>query len=92
MMSAMRTTLNIDEPVLRRLRLASERDGTSFRETVNRVLRLGLERALPAEEQPEFVSPVFSMGAPSYPNMDKALQLAAMLEDEETLRDLNLRK
>ena len=88
----MRTTLNIDDELLRRLRTASDRTGTSFRETVDRVLRIGLERALPIEERPVYVSPVFSMGSPSYPDMDKALQYAASLEDEETLRKLSLRK
>jgi hypothetical protein len=32
------------------------------------------------------------MGFPPLPNMDKALQLAGILEDEETLRKLELGK
>ena len=38
----MRTTLILDDDVEAKLRAEVRRSGTSFRETVNRVLRLGL--------------------------------------------------
>jgi len=88
----MRTTLNVDDDLLRRLRRESERSRTSFRETVNRVLRLGLERIQPPEGRPAYRCPTFSMGFPPHAAQDKALQLAVLLEDEETLRELGLRK
>jgi hypothetical protein len=38
----MRTTLTLDDDVEAKLRAEMRRSGSSFRETVNRVLRLGL--------------------------------------------------
>jgi len=32
------------------------------------------------------------MGTPSVPNLEKALQLAAALEDQETIHKLSIRK
>lgn len=92
MMRAMRTTLNVDDDLLQRLRREAERSGTPFRATLNRVLRLGLERVQPESPQPPYRCPTFSMGFPPLSNLDKALQLAAQLEDEEIQHKLSLRK
>jgi len=82
----MRTTLNVADDVLRSLRQESERSRTSFRETVDRVLRLGLARAQPPKARPPYRCPAFDMGVPQGLDLDKALQLAALLEDHETIR------
>ena len=79
----MRATLNIDDEILERLRQEAARSRSTLRATVNRVLRLGLERLRPESARPPYRCPVFSMGTPSVPSLDKALQLAAALEDEE---------
>jgi hypothetical protein len=61
--------------------------GLSFKEAVNSAIRAGLGRT---EEAP-FETPTFAMGEPSVP-LDRALQLAAELEDTELARRLAARK
>jgi hypothetical protein len=85
----MRTTVDIDAHLLRRLRADADRRGVSFKEALNRVLRLGLEQ--PDLDVGPYVCPTFDMGAPLRP-LDKALALADALEDEELARKLALRK
>lgn len=91
-MHAMRTTLNVDDELLQRLRTEAERSGSPLRATLNRVLRLGLERIQPESARPPYRCPTFSMGFPPLANMDKALQLAAQLEDDELQHKLSMRK
>jgi hypothetical protein len=62
--------------------------GVSFKEAVNEAIRAGLVPRSP--ERPER-TPTFDLGEPAVP-LEKALLLAAELEDEETLRKLALRK
>lgn len=88
----MRTTANIDDDLHLRLRKEAERTRAPFGATLNRVLRLGLERVAPESPRVPYRCPTFSMGFPPQGNLDKALQLAALMEDEETLRELLLRK
>lgn len=87
----MRTTVDIEASLLKRLRVAARQRGV----TVKEYLAIVLERGL--EEQPEkrgrFRLPTFSMGQPRhFINLDKSLRIAAELEDEETARELTLRK
>lgn len=88
----MRTTLNIDDALLRRLKREAEIRGQSLTEIVNRVLQLGVARLHPESRREAYQCPRFSMGFPPVGNPDKALALAAALEDEETVRKLQLRK
>jgi len=88
----MRTTLSIEDETLERLRLVAKRSRLPLREVVDRTLRLGLERLDPRPERPAYSAPTYSMGFPPHLNLDKALQLAAALEDEETARKLQVRK
>lgn len=88
----MRIALNIDDDLLERLRREAEQARIPFRVAVNRVLRLGLERLRPREARPAYHCPTFSMGFPPLPNLDEALQLAALLEDEETIHGLSPKK
>jgi len=78
--------IDIDEEVLQALRREAGRAGTPLHETVNRVLRLGLERLQP--EGAPYQCPTFSMGFPPSDNPEKALALAAALEDDESLHKL----
>jgi hypothetical protein len=88
----MRTTINIEDSILNRLRGEAARTGAPLTEVTNQVLRLGLERLHPESARPPYRTPTFSMGFPPVPNLDKALQLAALLEEEEILHKLDLRK
>jgi len=86
----MRTTVDLDPYLLKRLRAEAHRGGVSFKELLNRVLHRGL--AVPALGAGEsYRCPTFAMGAPLRP-LDKALALADALEDEEIARELTLRK
>ncbi len=55
-------------------------------------LRLGLDRLDPRKQRAAYSATTFSMGLPPGVNLDKALQLAAQLEDDETARKLQVRK
>jgi hypothetical protein len=79
----MRTTITLDPDVDQLLRRAMRNRGTSFRETVNEAIRSGLRN----HKIPPFRQKTFSMGG-SRLNLDKALQIASALEDEEILRKM----
>jgi hypothetical protein len=84
----MRTTVTLEpeaEAVVRRL--MRER-GLSFKQALNEAIRAG---ARPPGQRPAFSTRTFDMGAPAIP-LDKALRLAADLEDEELIRKLAARK
>ncbi|MGE0492480.1 MAG: ribbon-helix-helix protein, CopG family [Vulcanimicrobiota bacterium] len=87
----MRTTVNLDDDVLRALRREAERSGSSLTETVNRVLKLGLERVHPSEAKVCYSAPTFSMGRPSI-DLIKSLEVASELEDEAIVSKLEMRK
>lgn len=77
----MRTTVTLDpdtESLVRRL--MAER-GVSFKQALNDAIRDG---AAPRTKT-EFTTQTHAMGKPTY-NVDKALQLAGELEDEELIR------
>jgi len=89
-----RTTVDVDQNLLRRLRIEARRRGVSVKELLDTVLRRGLdERGAGANAPPRYRCPTFHMGAPvAHVDLDKALRLSAALEDEETVRELALRK
>lgn len=87
----MRTTVDIDLHLLKRLRAEAQRRGVSFKELLQGLLRRGLEER-PANTG-RYRCPTFAMGVPDRPvRLDKALALAAALEDDEVARELALRK
>ena len=84
----MRTTVDLDESLLSRLREDAHREGISFRAMLHRVILRGLDSPVRAEEM-EYAPPSFAMGQVREGiNLVKALQLAGELEDEERLRTL----
>ena len=89
----MRTTLTIDDPVARQLREEAHRTGKSFKAVVNETLRAGLVRGRRPPVRRKYRLEAVSMGAVvgDY-NLDKALQLAARLEDDEIVRGLRQQK
>jgi hypothetical protein len=88
----MRTTINIEDDLMLALKREASRSRASLTEVVNRLLRLGVERSHPATRSERYACPTFSMGQPSTPHVDKALQLAATDEDDEVVRELGLRR
>jgi hypothetical protein len=84
----MRTTITLDpenDLAIRRLMRAR---GLTFRQAVNQAIRDGVA---PLQSPSEVQLPTFAMGAPLVP-IDRALRLAAELEDEEIMRKLAQRK
>ena len=79
----MRTTVTLDTDVEAQLKAVARERGISFKEALNGALRAGLGSAR-AFRQPMGLRPGF--------NLDKALQLAGALEDEEIVRRLERRK
>lgn len=84
----MRTTLTIDDGLLRQLRQKALDTGKPFKLVVNETLRAGLEKPATAA-RPRYVCPTFSTG-PLAPGVDlsKANQLAAALDDQELIKKL----
>ena len=89
----MRTILTIDDDIARQLREIVHRSGKPFKNVVNEALRTGMGNNRIADvSRPYRLEPV-AMGEVTGPyDLDKALQLADRLEDEETSRKLLLRK
>jgi hypothetical protein len=92
MMPFMRTTVRVDDELLERLKAQARKENVSLTRLLNRTLKAGLQAggARP-RKQPIYGERTYSMGAPRVA-LDKALALAATLEDEEIVRELALRK
>jgi hypothetical protein len=88
----MRTTVQIDDDLLRDLKEQAHREGTSLVKLMNRVLRRGMI-ALRQADKPgrPYREKTFRMGEPKV-NLDKALVLSASLEDAEVREKLARRK
>jgi hypothetical protein len=87
----MRTTVTLDPDVESLLKRAMKRRGISFKAALNQALRDGLTAPAPRAHR-HFTLKTFSMGYRPEVALDKALRLAADLEDEEIARKLSLRK
>jgi len=74
-----RTTLSLDEDVARLLQMETRRSGASFKEVVNRVLRLGLMTANHSEHKAFVVKPR-KLGLPAAITYDNVEQLVEHLE------------
>ena len=86
----MRTTVRIDDDLLVELKARAEAEGQSLTRMFNRTLRRAL-KAPPEDAAQPFKQRTFRMGAARL-GVDKALALAAALEDEEVTRKMSLRK
>ncbi|CAN5803449.1 antitoxin [soil metagenome] len=84
----MRTTITLDPDVEILVKKLMRERGVSFKEAVNLAIRSGLA---PKDDDAPFVTRTFDMGKPRVP-LEKALQLAGELEDEELVRKIALRK
>jgi len=86
----MRTTVRIDDDLLRELRNRAKHENVALAVMLNRVLREGLKARSKARRRP-FRQKTFPMGKPLV-DLTKALSLAAEWDDEETVRKLALGK
>ena len=86
----MRTTVTLDPDIAAKLKTVARQRGISFKEALNSAVRAGLSGGRRATRP--FKQHTQAMGLRPGINLDKALQLAGALEDEELSRRLELRK
>lgn len=88
----MRTTLDIDDHLLERARKLAKRSKVSVKAVIGRALSAGLDSLDPTSRRTLYRCTTYRMGFPPALNLDKASHIAAMLEDEEAARELQVRK
>jgi len=88
----MRTTLTLDDRIAKALKLLAHRSGKSFKQVVNETLQAGLAARDAPKAKPYRLKPVSLGGVLPGMDLNKALRLAAALEDEEITQRLELRK
>jgi hypothetical protein len=84
----MRTTVTLDPDTDALVRRLMRERSMTFKQAVNAAIRAGVSRPSTGRRAR---TPTFEMGAPRVP-IDRALRLAADLEDEELIRKLAVRK
>jgi len=85
----MRTTVTLDPDVAAKLHEAARERAVSFKVALNDAVRVGLGGGGTARP---YRVPTRRLGVRPGVELDKALALAGGLEDDETLRKLELRK
>lgn len=85
MLSEMRTTVTLDDDTEALIRRRMRERKVSFKQALNDAIRAGCEPA-PREAAP-FQLRTFAMGIPAV-NLDKALQIAGDLEDQDLIRKM----
>lgn len=84
--------MRVDDELLDQLKAQARRENVSVARLLNRALRAGLKAvATRRRPQPAYRERVHAMGAPRLA-LDKALAVAAALEDEAIVRELTVRK
>jgi hypothetical protein len=69
----MRTTLSLDDDVVQLLKKEVRRTGSSFKEAVNRFLRMGLTASKQPVRKPFRVKP-WSLGLPPFEKVEELLE------------------
>lgn len=82
MLSQVRTTVTLDDDTLAMVQRLMRERGISFKRALNDAIRAGAQRRPP---RPRFETTTANLGVPTV-SLDRALQVAAELEDEELLR------
>lgn len=85
----MRTTITLDPDTIALIRRRMKEKGLSFKQAVNEAIRAGLGGS--TEPRPPFRTRTAAMGQPTV-SLDRAVQLAGELEDEELVRKARLGK
>jgi hypothetical protein len=83
----MRTTVTLEPDVHAQVTKLMRERGLSFKDAINFAIRKGLTPG----DHAAFRTPTYDLGPPAVP-LEKALRLAAELDDEEATRKLGLRK
>lgn len=78
----MRTTVTLDDDTLVVIRRLMRERNLSFKQALNDAIRQGTQRRTPPAA---FETRTADLGVPSI-NLDRALQIAGELEDEELIR------
>jgi hypothetical protein len=86
----MRTTVTLDPDVAAKLRATTRERGVSFKAALNDAVRAGLATRTPPGKR--FTVRPQPLGIRPGIDVDKALHIAAEMEDAEILRKLDLRK
>jgi len=86
----MRTTVTLDPDVEALIRAAMKERGISFKHALNSAVRASLTQTKRGRRS--FVQRSFSLGAEQNFRWDKALEAAALMDDEEVSRKIALRK
>ena len=86
----MRTTVTLDPDVAAKLKAVARERGISFKQALNSAVRAGLGGQRRSKQA--FRQYSQAMGLRPALDLDKALQIAAALEDEEIIRKLERRK
>ena len=79
---SIRTTVTLDEDVIERVKAESRSRGVSFRDTLNELVRKGLNAQVPAAKEPFRVKP-FTRGLSQEFNYDDIEGLISQLEGED---------
>jgi hypothetical protein len=88
----MRTTLDLDDRLMRSIRRRALEENRTLKEVINRALRDSIERGRTrATGRTRYTCPAYSMGKPRV-DLDKALSLADQLEDQAVSSKLEMRK
>ncbi len=89
----MRTTLTVDDDVVRALQEVARESREPFKKVVNDALRAGLAaRRQPPAPVRYRITPVSLGGAAGGVDLDKSLRVADALEEQEIARKLETRK
>lgn len=83
----MRTTVTLDDDTAQIVRRAMQERGLTFKQALNDAIRRGDASATPTP----FATRTVAMGVPTVA-LDRALQLAGDLEDEELVRRMRARR
>jgi hypothetical protein len=88
----MRTTLTIDDAIVKALKDLAHRSNKPFKQVVNETLRAGLSAAATRGRRRYRLKPARLGGVLAGINLDKALALADAIEDQELALTMQLRK
>lgn len=86
----MRTTVTLDPDLAAKLRRIAQERGISFKEALNATLRAGLSPQAGKARPYRLLER--RLGLRPGIDLDRALRLSTALEDEETVRKLEMRK
>jgi hypothetical protein len=84
--------MTIDDRIAKALKALAHRSGKPFKQVVNETLQKGLLAGEGRKPRTYRLKPVPLGGPMPGVDIDKALRLSAAIEDEETARELDLRK